>query len=438
MELKASLDKKNAKNILRKVILAICVGVFIFSLFTIAKKLYGYYHDDAQYQKIREQVSLNDSPEKFDGVFSSPPPVESQPGQDTPNTLPYITGSGDPGELDKSGILSDYSALKNQNKDLVGWIRMPGFKKPLDYPVMQAVDNEFYLTHDFYGNESQAGSIFMDNRNNPLEVDRHIILYGHAMRDMSMFGNLKEFPDKASDYTKNTKIYLDLLNTRLEYEVFAAHYENASYNYRQTSFSSNDEYLTYMERILSKSVYDYKIKLTDKDKILTLSTCNNNLGNDMRSIVNARLVRQIIYDGTGDAEMAAAGAEQSSKEVVSANVYLKQLSLEYGDKSKPAKAVLNPAFASGIKEFATQLPSEAESVSLTFETADPEASADVTLNGQKADMKSLKLEYGENIIKIKIVSRDKKYSRTLTVTAARAPAATPTVLPTASPAASQG
>ena len=72
-------------------------------------------------------------------------------------------------------------------------------------------------------------------------------------------------------------------------------------------------------------------------------------------------------------------------------------------------------------------------IGLIIETADPEASVEVVINGLKTGMNSLKLEYGENIIKIKIISRDKKYSRTLTVSATRAPAAWPAVLPTALP-----
>ena len=433
MQFKGNIINKNMKNILVKIILVVCVCVFIFSLFMISKKLYAYYHDDAQYQKIREQVSSDHSTDKFARVFSSPPPAKSQPEPDASPLLPYIIGNGNIEELDKNKILSDYSALKSQNKELVGWIQMPGFKKSLDYPVMQTEDNDFYLSHDFYRNESQAGSIFMDNRNNSLEVDRHIILYGHAMKDLSMFGNLKEFPGKPSDHTKNIRIYLDLLNTRLEYEGFATYYEDASYNYRQTSFSSNDEYLAFIDMIRLKSVYDYKIKLNDMDKIITLSTCNNDLGNDIRSITHARLIRQIIYDGTGNMETIASSSEKSSKEVVSANVYLKLLSLEYGDIAKPEKAVLDPAFMAGLKEFAVQLPSEVETTRLAIETADPEASVEVALNGQKGDMNSLKLEYGDNIIKIRIISRDQKYSRTITVTATRTPAAAPAVLPASSP-----
>lgn len=436
MKLLNQSNMEKIKKLLPHILFIVCICVFVFSVFLIGKKLYAYYYDDTQYQKIREQISADHSTDSFASAFTSTEPEESSPeaGASASTTLlPYIISIGNIEELDKNNILSAYSALKSQNADLAGWIQMPGFKKPIDYPVMHSEDNNFYLTHDFYRNESQAGSIFMDSRNNSREVDRHIILYGHAMKDMSMFGNLKEFPNKPSDYVKNTRIYLDLLYTRLEYEVFATYYNNEAYNYRQTSFSNDEEYLAFIDKLRLNSVYDYKIKLTAMDKILTLSTCNNNLGNNMRSITHARLIRQIVYDGKADGQLAVNSLQQASKEVISANVYLKQLSLEYGDAAKPEKALLYPAFASGLKEFAAQLPPEVETARLILERADPEAAIEVELNGLKAEINSLKLEHGDNIIKIKIVSRDKIFSRTITLTVNRAPAATPGVLTTVSP-----
>ncbi len=437
MKLVNPAQMEKIRKSLPRVLFIVCICVFVFSLFMIGKKLYAYDHDDAQYRKIRGQVSAERSTDSFSSVFASPAP-EAEASESLPQ-LPYITGSGDRHALDKNNILAVYSALKAQNADLMGWIQMPGFEKPIDYPVMQSEDNNFYLTHDFYKNDSQAGSIFMDSRNNSGEVDRHIILYGHAMKDMSMFGNLKEFPGNSSQYAKNTRVYLDLLNTRLEYEVFSAYYENEAYNYRQTGFANDEEYMAFIDSLRQKSVYDYNVKLTAKDKILTLSTCNNNLGGEMRSITHARLVRQIIYNGTAEGQPAVESQDQAPREVISANVYLKKLSLEYGSPDKPEKAVLNPAFAGGLKEFSAKLPTEAETVRLIFEKDDAEAAVEAALNGSKADVHSLKLEYGDNIIKLKIVSRDKKFSRTLTLTVNRAPAAapgdtpppSPTILPTA-------
>jgi len=390
----------------------------------LARKLYGYYHDNKQYQEIRTQVISNDPEDIFNqAAFLSPDATADQKGRG--NALPYTILYGNPGELNPDGILSIYSDLKRQNDDLVGWIQVPGFKNPIDYPVMQAADNEFYLQHDFYKNFSYAGSIFMDYRNNPLQADRHIVLYGHAMNNRSMFGNLKEFPKRQEDYTKITRVYLDLLNTRLEYEIFSVYFEDASYNYRQTSFANDDEYLAFLERIRSKSVYDYKVRLTPQDKIITLSTCNSNLGKNIRSVTHARLVRQIVYDKTSAEPYESAFPENTAKDIVSANTYLSELRMYYKSEEKRVEAVFTPPFSTDInspfKTFSTQLPPEAETVSLSYKTADPEASVKVTLNEKEADPLSVKLEDGDNVIKIKVVSRDKLYARIYTINVIRLP-----------------
>lgn len=426
------------KNNLPRLISAVCICILAFSLFMIGRKLYGYYHDDAKYKRIREQVNGNERGDKFAEVFETAateetgnPAVSKAPdGTNAPagteEPLPYAIGPGSMAELSEEGILLEYAGLKKQNKDLIGWIRIPGFKKEIDYPVMQADDNEYYLKHDFYGNASQAGSIYMDRRNSPANMDRHAIIYGHAMKDMSMFGNLKDFPDKPGNHTKNTKIYIDLLNTRLEYEVFSIYYEHADYDYRQTEFARDEEFLAYIERLRSKSVYDYKTSLSSRDKILTLSTCNNDLGSDIRSVTHARLVRQIVYNDSGFSGTDSARPEVSSREIVSANVYLNRLSLEYGDIEKPQKAKMTPAFSSGIKEFDMEVPDTVETARLVLEKADTEAAIEAVLNGQQVDLNSLKLEYGENILKLKIISRDRKFSRTLTIKVIRNPQPSPT------------
>ena len=415
---------QNLKDLMRFIIMFVCICVLIYSLFMLTKKLYGYYHDNKQYEQIRAQVSMNHSSESFSNASDSSDAISMMPE----TSLPYTLMKGNIAELNSDGILNRYAALKKQNDELVGWIQLPGFKTPIDYPVMQAQDNNFYLQNDFYKNFSYAGSIFMDFRNNALQVGRHTILYGHAMNNRSMFGNLKEFPKRPEDYTKITKVYLDLLNTRLEFEIFSIYFENASTNYRQTSFLNDDEYMAFLETIRSKSVYNYNVTLTPMDKIITLSTCNSNLGQEMRSVTHARLVRQVIYDGLSDTSSEVITSEGTEKNIISANTYLAELSLNYGEKDKTGEAVFTPAFSTAIdspyKTFSTLLAPEVETVFLTYKTADPQASVSVTVNDKKADPLSLKLEQGQNVIKIKVVSRDTLYSRIYTINITRQPEST--------------
>ena len=407
------------KEILRNIALAISICVLFFSTFNVAKKLYAYYHDNMQYEKIREQLPLKNSADRFNKVFENgPTPSEYNPqGLDSNNNsqqdnlIPFKVESGDVRDLDLNGNLTEYSNLKSINDDIAGWIFMPGFKKALDYPVMQASNNEYYIYKDFYKNYSYAGSVFMDYRNNPFQVDKHIIIYGHAMNDLSMFGNLKEFSEKTEDYTQLTKIYLDLMNTRLEYQVFSTYLEEASYDNRQIVFSSDIEFEDYFKRICSKSIFDYGIDIKSTDKILTLSTCNNTQISNGRSIIHAKLIKQIIYNKVSETQYS----KSPSKQPVSANVYLTRLSLKYGNENNKIEAVLDPLFDTKLKEFSTIIPPATDTIFLDVQTADPQAKVYMTINGISTNIKSIQMVYGENIIKIKIISRDGLFSRTYVI-----------------------
>lgn len=115
----------------------------------IGRKLYGYYHDNKQYEQLRAQVSSNSTLSRTGKILNGySPETASQTAKEL--SLPYSVEEGNPDELDADGILLDYSALKKQNDELVGWIKMPGFKNPIDYPVMQAEDNwsdKLYITN---------------------------------------------------------------------------------------------------------------------------------------------------------------------------------------------------------------------------------------------------------------------------------------------------
>ena len=426
---------KKLPEALRYVILSVSVCVLVYSLFNIAKRLYGYYNDSRQYEKIRSYVASGERPDRFGKAFGANFPAaagggrsegqfweKGAPEDEGHGVPPYVIVTGNPAELDANEILRDYSELKKINNDVIGWIEMPGFGKKIEYPVMKGKDDKYYLNKDFYGNFSYAGSIFIDSRNNPQQVDRHIILYGHAMRDFSMFGNLRDYPKKPEYYTSITKVYLDFMNTRLEYEVFSTYIERSGYNYRQTGFANDGEYMEFLKRICGKSVYNYGAELTPMDKVLTLSTCNDSFGGDGRSIVHARLTRQIVYEPQTATPTDVAGKSAGSeKKAVSANVYLLKLSVVYGDAENSQEAVLNPTFDAKYREFSCEVPPDTEKVSLIIETADPEAKVHVIRNEKDADPGNLPLEYGENVIRARVVSRDGQYARTYTVNIIRNP-----------------
>ena len=433
-------NKKN-KNVLRSLLLYICIITFVITSFLLVRKLYGYYIENRRFEGIRSEVSTDEPAAKFDEVFNETQTETQQPTENKDETVPVSTEpetepktepeiepepeakilykimNGDPADLDENGIFLQYSKYKKRNEDLVGWIVMPGFKKVIDYPVMQYEDNEYYLDRDFDRNTSYSGSIFMDMNNAPNQPERHFVIYGHAMNDRSMFGNLKEFSEKPEAYMKNNLIYLDLLNYRLEYQVFSTYYVDARYNYRQTVFNNEMEFLKFLERIRDKSVYDYGLEFNYLDKILTLSTCNNNIGEDTRSVVHAKLVRQINYSEEIEADDDATDLSEEDKKIISSNVYLSKLSLAYEADGISENIELDPGFHAAIRLYTAQLPQGVDTVNLDFTTADPDAKiTKITMNDAIVEKDSIMLYKQESIIKIWISSRSGEYSRIYAIT----------------------
>ncbi|MGO4548236.1 class B sortase [Paenibacillus sp. 2TAB23] len=396
--------------------------IFLLAVFQIVSRLWEYRSSDLTYQVLHSQVEALQSSKQLADTFqqeerkSEPVPISQLTEK---ATLPYQVSSGSRDQLNEQGILQQYGKLHALNEDMVGWVSMPGFKKPIDYPIMWSGDNEYYLHNDFYKNASLAGSIFMEGLNDPTALQSHIILYGHAMRNFSMFGNLRDYHSTPDDYLNKTKIYVDLLHTRLEYEVFSVYTADAKDNYRQTLFDNDEEFAAFLDKIQSASLHDYGVKLGPQEKILTLSTCDESLYEDGRSVIHARLVSQVVYDGSAvQTEGTDAGneAQKSVKDPVLANVYLKQLKLSYAEDGSVVEKALISSADNLIKQFSLEVPAEAITVSLSMITTDPEATIQAAVNQVKADPAGkLQLQDGENEIRLKIMSRDLQYARYYTI-----------------------
>ncbi len=175
--------------------------------------------------------------------------------------------------------------LKSINNDIVAWIYIPGTN--INYPIVQTRDNIYYLDHDIHGNSSKHGSIFMDYRNNVSE-DENIIIYGHHMRDGSMFGGLKKYKSEAC-YRDNKYIYLDTDKGRFKYRVFSVYITEGNTDYLKTSFNSTDEFLLYLEDVSNKSLFKDNNKFNGQEKLITLSTCSYEY-KDARMVVHGYLV----------------------------------------------------------------------------------------------------------------------------------------------------
>lgn len=180
----------------------------------------------------------------------------------------------------------DFAALKNTNSDVIAWLYLPG--TVIDYPVVQTADNEYYLEHTFNKASNKVGTIFMDYRNDPKFKDDNAILYGHHMKDGSMFKKLIEYK-KQDFYDANPSLYLYTPTKTYELQVFSAYTIEATDNYTDIDFgvSKADRFA----QLKKRSTVQTDVALTEEDTIVTLSTCTYDY-DDARFAVHAKLVEK--------------------------------------------------------------------------------------------------------------------------------------------------
>lgn len=175
--------------------------------------------------------------------------------------------------------------LSKINKDFKFWLSVDNTN--INYPVVQSKDNSYYLDKDFYGKKSISGTLFMDYRNKSLD-DQNVIVYGHNMKNKTMFNNLNKFKD--DDFFKeNNRIKITMDEKEFLYEVFSAYIVESDYDYLKTSFNSESDYQKYIDAITSKSLHESNIKVSSNDKIVTLSTCTYEF-DDARMVIHGKLV----------------------------------------------------------------------------------------------------------------------------------------------------
>lgn len=173
----------------------------------------------------------------------------------------------------------DFKSLQKTNDEVFAWLYVPGTK--VDYPLLQSeVRDDFYLHKDIYGNYSYAGSIYAEYCNRTEMTDRVTVLYGHNMKNGSMFATLHKFED--SEFFKEHKyFYIYTPERKLTYEIVSAHNYDDRHIMNSFNFSENKVFKDYLKMIQNprSSVKNVRNKLDHKltinDKIVTLSTCLN-------------------------------------------------------------------------------------------------------------------------------------------------------------------
>ena len=240
------------KRILNIVIYLILFLILICSGF----KLYFWYKDKKNNDETIEQLKNNVKLEKIKN--------------DNSNNEKYIV---------------DFKKLKSENNDVVAYIKVNNTN--IEYPIVKTSNNNFYLNHSFDKSKNSRGWIFADYKNKFDNTDKNIVIYGHNMRDGSMFGSLKNILDEEwYNNTENMNITFLTENGNYIYKVFSIYKIESEDYYIKTNFKNDADYEKFLNIIKNRSIKNFDVKLNVDDKILTLSTCANN--NKYRVVLHAK------------------------------------------------------------------------------------------------------------------------------------------------------
>ena len=243
--------KKKKGTLISNMILVIALIVFCVSAFQLLKIGKGYLDGRSEYDKVRK-LAVTDDTDK------------SKNKDDKEN-------SGD--EADNFSV--DFQKLLEINPDTIAWIRFPKEPSQINYPVVQGTDNSRYLKKTFSANENTLGAIFLNVDNQKDFSDKNSVIYGHRMRDGSMFRHLQDY-DSKEFWQNNPYFYIYTVDGRiLKYHIYSAGQVVDTSESYQTTFETNEEYQSFLDMTKSSSLYDTGVEVTTEDTIVTLSTCTS-------------------------------------------------------------------------------------------------------------------------------------------------------------------
>ncbi len=186
-------------------------------------------------------------------------------------------------------ISVDFDELKRINPETKGWIYVNNTN--VNYPFVQGGDNEFYLTHSYDKSYNVAGWLFADYKSNFDNFLKNTVIYGHGRVDQVMFGSLEKVLDE-SWYTnkENQIIKLSTPEKNTLWQIVSIYTIPSESYYLTHTFENDESYQKFIDTMLSRSIYDFGIKVTTKDRLLTLSTCLDYNGN--RIVIQAKLIKE--------------------------------------------------------------------------------------------------------------------------------------------------
>ncbi len=256
----------------KKIFFIVCLSMFLFLLSTLLK----WYLDHSKIQQISKEIDKKISIERSNqnGELVNPP--------NNKNSSYYYYAAI---PFYKVG----FSVLLSKNPDTVGFIHIRNTN--VNYPIVQTGDNNYYLKHDFTKKENNAGWIFMDYRNHIDNLGDNTIIYGHARYDGTMFGSLRNTLASSWQAERdNYVIFLSTLKEDMVFQIFSIYTIKSEGYYIMPNFSSSTKKEKWLTTMKERNIAPITTDVNTNDKILTLSTCQNDWGG--RIVIHAKLIKK--------------------------------------------------------------------------------------------------------------------------------------------------
>lgn len=254
MEKKRQKKKSKAGDIVLTLVLIAAIGVFCYAAYNLYHIYTEYKKGTDEYNHIAQMAVTERDPDEM---------INMEP-------------AGPEGEHLKPPITVDFASLKSINEDVIGWIYVEALDD-INYPVVQGEDNNVYLHTTYEKNYNFAGTIFVDYENSPDFNDCNTIIYGHNMKNGSMFGHLKKFTENDEAYKKSKYFWILTPEKNYRYEIISAYTTSVNSDTYTLFKGPGEEFQKYLDTISGYSeIQTNPGEMTIEDKIVTLSTCTGN------------------------------------------------------------------------------------------------------------------------------------------------------------------
>ncbi len=285
------------KKIWRKALTLFMLLVFVGSSAVFLHRLEQYRSAQQSYEQAKALAEAQLEEENKVPMAQTPPAEDVKESEQAP--------------LEEDALyLKELSidALQKTNAEVRGWIAIPG--TVVDYPLMQTKDNSTYLTTAWDGSYNAAGSIFLERRSSADFSDFNTIVYGHYMKNGTMFGALHQFKD-ADFLAAHSKVYITDGEMLRRYEIYAAYEAEVVSDTYRLIFENEEQKESFLARGTEKTIVLTELTPTTQDKILTLSTCTGNGRYETRWVLQAVLTGE--FSLTEDACAAQTSSVQEAE-----------------------------------------------------------------------------------------------------------------------------